>query len=83
MCMAAQMGADMLERSRKCVRSYAATAMSRTLPRLVLAIGDLPALVAELLHNLAARWQRHRPGRSRPRPAQHGKPHPSCVYKGG
>lgn len=67
---------------RRCKRSYAATLLQRALPLLVLAVGDFVATVNHVLRQLAANTQRFIPGRSRPRPSHHLKPHPSAVYKG-
>ena len=80
-CNAADDQAALLARSRKCNRSYAAVLMQRQLPRLALSIGDRAAIV-DAIAMLAAASQRFVPGRSRPRPAHHVKPHPSCAYKG-
>jgi hypothetical protein len=82
MCIAAAQQADLPAASRRCNRAYAAALLQRTLPRLVLKIGDFFATVAEVLRLLGATTQRFIPGRSRPRPVHHVKPHPSAVYKG-
>jgi hypothetical protein len=68
--------------SRRCNRAYAAALLQRTLPRLVLIIGDFFATVADVLRLLGTNTQRFIPGRSRPRPVHQVKPHPSAVYKG-
>lgn len=82
MCAAAAGHADLEARSRKCNRSYAAALMQRLLPRLVLFIGDVCSAITHAIAMLAANTQRFVPGRSRPRPAYHVKPHPSSAYKG-
>jgi hypothetical protein len=82
MCIAAAQQADLPSMSRRCNRTYAAALLQRTLPRLVLLIGDFVATIADALRSLAANTQRFIAGRSRPRPAHHSKPHPSAVYKG-
>ena len=82
MCAAAGVHAGLASRSRKCNRSYAATFMQRVLPRLVLFIGDVCAAIAHAIDMLAANSQQFKPGRSRPRPQRHVKPHPSNSYKG-
>lgn len=82
MCAAACEQADLPARQRSCNRSYAASLMQRPLPRLVLFIGDVCQLIVEAIDLLCACSQRFVPGRSRPRPAHHVKPHPSCSYKG-
>jgi hypothetical protein len=82
MCTAAAQQAHLPSMSRRCNRTYAAVLLQRTLPRLVLLIGDFVATITDALRSLAANTQRFIPGRSRPRPAHHVKPHPSAVYKG-
>lgn len=82
MCNAAAQLADLPGMSRRCNRAYAAALLQRTLPRLVLIIGDFFATLADVLRLLGANTQRFIPGRSRPRPVHHVKPHPSAVYKG-
>jgi hypothetical protein len=82
MCIAAAQQADLPSMSRRCNRTYAAALLQRTLPRLVLLIGDFVATIADALRSLAANTQRFIAGRSRPRPTHHVKPHPSAVYKG-
>jgi len=68
--------------TRRCNRTYAADAIRRVLPRLLLIVGDFFAQAAELLDQLVGVWQRFVPGRSRPRKPSHVKPHPSLAYKG-
>lgn len=82
MCTAGSEQAGLAARSRTCNRSYAAGLMQRLLPRLVLYIGDVCDVLAEAIAMLGATSQRFVPGRSRPRPAYHIKPHPSAAYKG-
>jgi len=82
MCTAGSAQANLAARSRICNRSYAAGLMQRLLPRLVLFIGDVCEVVADAIAMLGATSQRFVPGRSRPRPAHHVKPHPSAAYKG-
>ena len=82
MCIAAAQQAELPGASRRCNRAYAAALLQRTLPRLVLIIGDFFATVADVLRLLGANTQRLIPGRSRPRPVHHVKPHPSAVSRG-
>jgi len=82
MCIAVQPQADSPRASRRCNRAYAAALLQRTLPLLVLIIGDFFATLTNVLHLLGTNTQRFIPGRSRPRPVHHVKPHPSAVYKG-
>jgi Transposase DDE domain len=81
LCAAAARNAE-LPPTRRCKRSYAATLVQRSIPRLLLLVGDFIATLGEVLHLLAANTQRFIAGRSRPRPSHHVKPHPSAVYKG-
>lgn len=82
MCIVAAQQAELPARSRRCNRAYAATLMQRELPRLLLHIGEFLAILTDMLGLLGATTQRFIPGRSRPRPAHHVKPHPSAAYKG-
>ncbi len=82
MCNAAAQLVGLPAKSRRCNRAYAAALLHRELPRLVLLIGDFFTTLANVLHMLGTTTQRFIPGRSRPRPAHHVKPHPSAVYKG-
>ena len=82
LCATASAQASLAQKSRRCNRSYAACLLQRTLPRLVLAIGDFVTTLNDVLALLGATTQRFIAGRSRPRPVHHVKPHPSCVYKG-
>lgn len=82
MCIAAAQQAKLPSASRRCNRAYAAALLQRTLPRLVLLIGDFIAAIIDVLCLLGANTQRFIAGRSRPRPVHHVKPHPSAVYKG-
>jgi hypothetical protein len=82
MCGAAAEQADLATRSRKCNRSWAAHFLQHLLPRLMLFIGDVCAALDDAMRLLGATSQRFVPGRSRPRPSRHVKPHPSCAYKG-
>jgi hypothetical protein len=82
MCSAAAQQAELPSQSRRCNRTYAAALLQRTLPRLVLLLGDFMTTIEEVVRLLGANTQHFIPGRSRPRPLHHVKPHPSCVYKG-
>lgn len=73
---------DLAARQRKCNRSFAAKAIQRALPPILLAIGDSLHAISDLMRRLARATQRFAPGRSRPRPPQHVKPHPDLAYKG-
>ena len=81
LCQAGADQADLAARSRKCNRSYAAAVMQRVLPLLMLAIGDVCAVIAHTIALLGATSQRFVPGRSQPRKEHRIKPHPSCAYK--
>lgn len=82
MCMAASAKADHATHSRKCNRAYAATVMQRLLPGLVLALENAATAISDALSMLGATYHRFVPARSRPRPKNHIKPHPSMAYKG-
>jgi Transposase DDE domain len=82
LCATAAEDADLAARSRRCNRSYAATLLQRVLPRLVLQLEDWVKTLTATLELLGATTQRFIAGRSRPRPANHVKPHPSMCYKG-
>jgi hypothetical protein len=66
---------------RRCNRSYAAQCLQRHIPRMLLALGDIGALLRSAFALLAANTVRHDAERKRPRPKQHRKPHPSMAYK--
>jgi len=67
---------------RRCLRSYASGLIPRLLPPVLLLVGDVVALISGALRQLAANTRRLRPGRSRPRPPNHVKPHARYAYKG-
>lgn len=81
LCHAAAAEHDLTTHARKCNRSFAAKAIARVLPGVLLGIGDTLLVLAELMQRLATVTQRFVPGRSRPRPAHHLKPHPHLAYK--
>lgn len=82
MCAAAQAEQLAGKPQRLCNRSHACTLVQRVLPRVMLLIGDVPALIANALQQLAANTQRRCPGRSRPRQPHPVKPHARYAYKG-
>ena len=82
LCAAAADQADLPSRDRRCSRSYAASLFQRAIPRLLIAVGDFFASVAEVLTLLGATTQRFVAGRSSRRPPNHTKPHPNFAYKG-
>lgn len=82
LCAAASQRFDLPSRSRRCNRSYAAQTLSRLWPRIVMLAGDVIQSVEHAVGLLGRVTQRFVPGRSRPRPAHHVKPHPHCAYKG-
>jgi hypothetical protein len=81
LCAASAQEHDLPNRSRKCNRSYAAGLLQCAFPRLILLIGNWLQHLHDVLDQLAANTQRFVPGRSRPRPANRFKPHPSMAYK--
>lgn len=81
-CQAASAAADLPLRQRVCNRAYAAPLLQRLLPRMVLGLGCIVALLDKALDLLGGNTHRRIPGRSRPRHARHVKPHPHLAYKG-
>jgi len=67
---------------RRCNRAYAAHAMVRMLPPVLLLVGDVLAAIDATLDLLANTARRVGKPRSSPRPPHHVKPHPSYAYKG-
>jgi len=82
LCAAAAEQRDLPTRSRRCNRSYAAQLLPRLLPRILLFVGDVMTTINDAIALLGTVTQRFAPGRSRPRPANHVKPHPRYAYKG-
>jgi hypothetical protein len=82
LCAAAAEQRDLPARSRRCNRSYAAQLLPRLLPRILLFVGDVLSTINDAIAMLGSVTQRFVPGRSRPRPANHVKPHPRYAYKG-
>lgn len=81
-CQGAAQDGDLPSRARTCNRAYAAPCLQRLLPRMVLAIGCIAALLEKAFSLLGANWHARVPDRKQPRPKKHVKPHPSLVYKG-
>lgn len=81
-CQAANEQADLPGRRRVCKRAYAAPLLQRLLPRMVLGLCCMLALLDKALDLLGGNTHRRGPGRSRPRPANRIKPHPHMAYKG-
>jgi hypothetical protein len=81
LCATAADEVGLAARSRRCNRSYAADYLRRAIPSLVLKLGDWLTTLAQTLTHLGRTTQRVIAGRSRPRPANHVKPHPSMCYK--
>jgi len=82
LCAAAAEQHDLPAQSRRCNRSYAAQLLPRLLPRILLFVGDVLATIDDAITLLGTVTQRFTPGRSRPRPPNHVKPHPRYAYKG-
>lgn len=81
-CHAASEEADLPGRQRVCNRAYAAPVLQQLLPRMVLGLGCILALLDKAIDLIGGNTHRRVPERSRPRPARHVKPHPHLVYKG-
>ena len=67
---------------RRCNRAYAAHAMLRMLPPVLLFVGDVIATIDNTIDLLARTAKRVISGRTSPRPDHHVKPHARFVYKG-
>lgn len=81
-CQGASEHADLPSRQRNCNRAYAAPCLQRLLPRMVMGLGCLVALLKKVFGLLGANSHRRVPDRSQPRPKRHVKPHPNMAYKG-
>ena len=80
-CQGASEQADLASKQRHCNRAYAAPCLQRLLPRMVMGLGCFVALLQKAFELLGANSQRRVPGRTRPRPNHHVKPHPHMAYK--
>jgi len=67
---------------RQCNRAYAATAMLRMLPSVLMFVGDVLATIGHTLDLLRKTTCRVIAGRSSTRPKSHVKPHARYAYKG-
>jgi hypothetical protein len=67
---------------RQCNRSYAACAMLRMLPSVLMFVGDVLATIGQTLELLRRTTCRIIAERSSPRPKNHVKPHARYAYKG-
>jgi hypothetical protein len=66
---------------RQCNRGYAAAAMLRMLPSVLMFVGDVLAAIGHTLDLLRRTTCRIIAGRSSPRPISHAKPHARYAYK--
>ena len=80
-CMGACEAAELQSTNRICNRAYASRCLQRLLPRIVLGLGCIAALLDKAFSLLGANSNRVVPGRSNPRPTNHVKPHPHLAYK--
>lgn len=67
---------------RQCNRGYAAAAMLRMLPSVLMFVGDVLATICRTIELLGKTTCRIIAGRSSPRPTSHVKPHARYAYKG-
>ena len=67
---------------RQCNRGYAAAAMLRMLPSVLMLVGDVLTTIGQTLALLRRTTCRIIAGRSSPRPKSHVKPHARYAYKG-
>jgi hypothetical protein len=81
MCAAAHASAQ-ASADKRCARTPAIRILQCALPRLLQAIGDVPAIIDDALAMIARSLKRLRPGRSSPRANVKSKPHPKLAYKG-
>lgn len=81
-CMGAAQLAALDRTNRTCNRAYAARCLQRLLPRMVLGLESVAALLDKAFSLLGANFNRVVPGRSNPRSKNHVKPHPDLAYKG-
>ena len=81
MCIGAQ-ASEQAHPGSQCLRTRALQAIQHLLPRALLALGNVPALIADTFALLARSLRRTKPGRSSPRNSPTVKPHPSLAYKG-
>jgi hypothetical protein len=81
-CMGASEDADLAASNRSCNRAYAGACLQRILPRLVIGLECLAALLEKAFGLLGANSHKRRPGRKSARPNRHIKPHPTMAYKG-
>lgn len=81
-CMGAIEDADLATNNRLCNRVYAGACLQRLLPKMVMGVGCLLALLEKAFGLLCANSLQRRPGRKSSRPNRHVKPHPNMAYKG-
>lgn len=81
-CMGASENAELPTNNRHCNRAYAGACLQRLLPRLVMGLDCLAALLEKAYGLLGANSHKRRPGRTSARPNRHVKPQPSMAYKG-
>ena len=66
---------------KQCNRAYAGNCLQRLMPRLVLGLGCVMALLGKAFDLLGATAFKRRPGRKAARSKTHSKPHPNLAYK--
>lgn len=82
MCLTAEKIRNMHVRRRFCNRRYAARALARVLPSILMQIGDVLLTIPHTITNLARNDCRHRPRRFTPRPDHRLKPRLHYAHKG-
>lgn len=80
-CMGALAQDDPRNTGKQCNRSYAGNCLQRSMPRLVLGLGRVAALLEKAFELLCTTAYKPRPGRKAKRPKNHVKPHPKPGYK--
>ena len=71
-----------LVRQRNCNHAYAAPCLQRLLPRMVMRLGCIAALLEKAFGLLGTNSHRRIPDRSQSRPKRHVKQQPNCLTGG-
>jgi len=80
-CMGALAQDDLRNTGKQCNRSYAGNCLQRSMPRLVLGLGCVAALLEKAFDLLCITAYKPRLGRKAKRPKNQVKPHPKPGYK--
>ncbi len=80
-CLGAVQEVDQQDVGKQCNRAYAGNCLQRLMPRLMLGLGCVVALLGKAFDLLNATSFKCRSGRKALRPKNHAKPHPNLAYK--